>query len=126
MIIAVQLPWALTITIAGVVAIAILWYWVALDKPNVPASRRRIRRTSMVVMLVSLPVFVQSLSFINHQANPSQFVTTWTMLIVLLLLLIFTAIIDAVTTMKLHSEKQIQEMAKAAADMLNKARQGDE
>lgn len=125
MIVIALLPRALTIPIAALLAVAILWYWIALDKPNVAASRRRIRRASMVVLLVSLPVFVQALSFSNHQNNPSQYVIIWTMVLLLLVLLIITAIADALNTMKLHRDKQIQEMSKAAADMLTKARKGD-
>lgn len=123
MIFAAQIPWALTIPIAAVLAFAILWYWIALDNQNVPGSRRRIRRASMVVMLVSLPVFVRALSFISHQSNPSQFVIIWSMLLVLLLLLVITAFADVVNTMNMHREQQIKEMAKAAADMLAKARE---
>ncbi len=126
MIIAAQLPGAVTIPIAAVLAFAILWYWIALDKPNVPASRRRIRRASMVVLLVSLPVFVQALSFSNHQTNASQYVIVWSMALLLLVLLVITAIADALNTMKLHRDKQIQEMARAAADMLAKARKDNQ
>lgn len=125
MIVAALLPWALTVPIAIVFGIAILWYWIALDKPDVPASRRRIRRASMIVLLVSLPVFVRVLSFISHQSNPSQFVIIWSMLLLLVLLLVITAIADVVNTMKIHREQQLQEMAKAAADMLARAREDD-
>ena len=126
MIIAAQLPWVLTVPIAIVFGNAILWYWIALNKPNVLASRRRIRRASMAVLLVSLPVFVRAISFINHQANPNQFVIIWSMLLLLLLLLVITAIADAINTMNIHREQQIKEMAKAAADMLAKAREDDQ
>ncbi|MCH8822056.1 MAG: hypothetical protein IH984_00985 [Planctomycetes bacterium] len=126
MIVAALLSWVLTVPTSAVIAVAILWYWVALDKPDVPASRRRIRRASMIVLLVSLPVFVRALSFISHQSNPSQFVIIWSMLLLLLLLLVITAIADVVNTMKIHQEQQLQEMAKAAADMLAKAREDDQ
>lgn len=126
MIVVAQLPWALTVPIAAVLALAILWYWTSLGKPNVPPSRRRIRRASMLVLLVSLPVSVQALSFISHQSNPSQFVIIWSMLLLLLLLLVITAIADVVNTMNMHREQQIKEMAKAAADMLAKAREDDQ
>ena len=126
MIVAAQLPWVLTVPIAAVLAICVLWYWSTLEKPSVPPSRRRIRRASMIVMLVSLPVLVQALSFSNHQSNPNQFVVTWSMVLFLLLLVMITAIVDAVNTMKIHQEQQLQEMAKAAADMLAKAREDDQ
>lgn len=126
MIFAAQIPWALTIPIAAVLAFAILWYWIALDDQNVPGSRRRIRRASMVVMLVSLPVFVRALSFTNHQTNYSQYIIIWTMSLFLLLLLVITAIVDAVNTMKIYREHQLKEMARAAADMLSKSREGEQ
>lgn len=126
MIFAAQLSWAFTVPIAAVLALAILWYWIALDKPDVPASRRRIRRASMVVLLVSLPVFVRALSFISHQTDPSQFVIIWSILLLLLLLLVITAIADVINTMNIHREQQLQEMAKAAADMLKKAREDEQ
>lgn len=126
MIVAALLAWSLTVPMASVLAFAILWYWIALDKSNVPASRRRIRRASMVVLLVSLPVFVRALSFISHQSNPSQFVIIWSMLLVLLLLLVITAIADVVNTMNIHREQQIKVMTKAAAEMLAKAREDDQ
>ena len=126
MIIAAILPWVLTVPIAALIAIAIIWYWLALGKPDVPASRKRIRQTSLIVMLVSLPVLVRALSFVSHQANPSQFVIVWSMLLVLLLLLVITAIADAINTMNIHREQQIKEMARAAADMLSEAREDDQ
>ena len=126
MIVAALLPWVLTVPIATVGAICVLWYWIALEKPSVPPSRRRIRRVSMIVMLVSLPVLVQALSFSNHQSNPNQFVVTWSMVLFLLMLVMITAIVDAVNTTKIHREQQLQEMAKAAADMLAKAREDDQ
>ncbi len=85
MIFAILLPGTFTVPIAVVLAVAILWYWIALNKPDVPPSRRRIRRASTIVLLISLPVFVRALSFINQQVSPSQYVITWSMVLLLLL-----------------------------------------
>lgn len=126
MIVAATLPWVFTVPIAVLIAIAIIWYWLVLGKPDVPASRKRIRQTSLIVMLVSLPVLVRALSFVSHQANSSQFVIVWSMLLVLLLLLVITAIADAINTINIHRKQQFKEMAKAAADMLKKTREDDQ
>lgn len=126
MIIAATLPWVATVPTAALIAIAIIWYWFVLEKPDVPTSRKRIRRTSMIVMLVSLPVLVRALSFVSHQTNPSQYVIVWSMLLILLLLLVITAIADAINTMNIHRDQQIKEMARAAAGMLAKSREDDQ
>ncbi|MEE9130564.1 MAG: hypothetical protein V3T84_11145 [Phycisphaerales bacterium] len=123
MILAVHLPPALTIPSAIGLALWILWYWKCLDDPKVDAKRRRIRRASIVVMFVSLAPFVRALSFVDHKTNPTEYFISWLLVLFALGLVVVTAIIDAVNTVRMHHEEQIDEAAKASSDLRNVVKQ---
>ncbi len=115
MILAVHLPAAVTIPLALVVAGWIMWYWHRLAAPEVPDSRRRIRRASLIVMLVSQPILVQALSFANpHDTNPTAYVIAWLLVIFLVGLVLVTAGLDVLNTMRLQREQRRDRVIQAA------------
>ncbi len=119
MIGAVHLPPALTIPIAIGLALWILWYWKCLDDPKVDAKRRRIRRASIVVMFVSLIPFVRALSFVDYQTNPTGYVISWLLVSFAIGLVVVTAILDTLNTVRMHHAEQIDEAGKASYELRN-------
>ncbi len=113
MILAVSLPAAVTIPPALVVAGWIMWYWHRLAAPQVPDSRRRIRRASIIVILASLPILVRGLSFLDHATDHSQYIITWLLVLFTVGLVVVTAGIDLVNTLRIERKADRQRVAKA-------------
>ncbi len=123
MILAVHMPAAVTIPLALVVAGWIMWYWHRLAAPEVPESRRRIRRASLIVMLVSQPILVQALSFTNpHDTNPTVYVIAWLLVIFLVGLVLVTAGLDVLNTMRLQREQRRDRVIQAAVTLAEAAK----
>ena len=122
MILAVHLPAAVTIPLALVVAGWIMWYWHRLAAPEVPDSRRRIRRASLIVMLVSQPILVQALSFANSDTNPTAYVIAWLLVIFLVGLVLVTAGLDVLNTMRLQREQRRDRVIQAAVTLAEAAK----
>ncbi len=123
MILAVHMPAAVTIPLALVVAGWIMWYWRRLAAPEVPDSRRRIRRASLIVMLASLPILVQALSFANpHDTNPTAYVIAWLLVIFLVGLVLVTAGLDVLNTMRLQREQRRDRVIQAAVTLAEAAK----
>ncbi len=101
-----HLPPGVSIPVAIVLAFWMLWYWNRLGRQGFPDSRRRIRRASLAVMLSALPVSVQALSFLDFQAQPNQYAITWLLIVFLLGLVLVTAAMDTVNTLRLASRVQ--------------------
>jgi peptidoglycan/LPS O-acetylase OafA/YrhL len=101
MIAAAHLPAALTIPIALAVAVLILWYWLRLGAADVPVSRRRIRRASMVVMLAGLPVLVVAISYVDYKTQQGPYVIAWLLVLLCLALILLGAAIDVLDTLRL-------------------------
>ena len=98
-----HLPPGVSIPVAVVMAIWMLWYWKCLGRAGLPDSRRRIRRSSLAVMLSTLPVCVQGVSFLDFETQPNQYAITWLLIIFLLGLVLVTAALDTVNTLRLAS-----------------------
>lgn len=114
---AVHLAPLASITVAVALSAMLSWYLIRVGRADVPPSRRRIRRFSIVVMLVSLPVFVRGLSFIDPATDQRAYVTTWTLATFLVLVVIATAIMDAVNNLRLHQSQRRDAMHTAAIDL---------
>ncbi len=105
MSLAAHLPAWLTLPPALLLVGWMLWYWRALGRPQVPDSRRRIRRASLLVMLAGMPFFVQALSFLDAKAQPYSWATTWLLVMFCLALLVLTAGLDLANTVRLGRGK---------------------
>ncbi|MHC4218256.1 MAG: hypothetical protein ACYSU7_07330 [Planctomycetota bacterium] len=107
MIAAAHLSATLTIPVAVAAAVLILWYWAHLGHDDVPVSRRRIRRASLVVILIGLPIVVRALSFIDHQTQQGQYVVTWLLVLFCIGLVLIAAAIDLCDIVRLsHRERR--------------------
>jgi cytochrome c oxidase assembly factor CtaG len=115
----VHLPAQFTIPVLLLIAAAILWYWVRLGRENVPRSRRRIRRLSTGLMLIALPVLGKALSFVDPalDSQSSDYVMTWTVVLLFVVAVVVTAAIDVINSVRLHHAAQLVEMHEAAANL---------
>jgi hypothetical protein len=93
-----------TVPEALLLAAAVLWYWWRLGRRDVPVSRRRIRRASLSLVLVTIPVFVGALSFVDPQQRASTYIVLWSVGMLCVLLIMVTAVVDALNNIRLHRE----------------------
>ena len=122
MIAATHLSPAVTIPPALVVAGWLLWYWRQLAAPEVPDSRRRIRRASILLMLVTLPSLVGALSFLDTAAHSNQYVVTWLLVLFSTGLLLAAAAIDMLNTLRLGRRERHRRIIEAAVSLARSAR----
>jgi hypothetical protein len=109
----------LAIGLSGV----LVWYWLRLGCGEVPPSRRKIRRFSIAIMLLSLPMFVRALSYLDPEVDKRPYVVTWTLAIFMLLLVIATALMDAVNNLRLHQAQRQDALHEAAIDLAKAVRE---
>ncbi len=105
----------ITVPIAMIFGIACVYYWVRLGRPDTPAPRRRIRRFSLCIVLIELAVLVFASSLVDPEANPAEYVVGWTVAMFLLIGLVILALLDYVTTVRLHVEAVSQEIEDESA-----------
>lgn len=91
--------------------LVLVWYWFRMGASAVPPSRRRIRRVSVVLMLASLPMFLRGLSFLDPTVQPREYLLTWMIALLMLLLILITAIADVVNNMLIHRRLRGSAMA---------------
>ena len=115
MIAAAHLPAALTVSLAAPVVVLIVWYWVRLGADGVPRSRRWIRRSSMIVMLVGLPILVWALSFVDYTTQQGQYVISWLLVLFCIGLVLLAAAIDVFDTLRLSRQERRRTFLDAAA-----------
>jgi len=109
-------PW-ITLPGALVVLVALGWYWFHLGREHVPAGRRKVRRLSIVCMTLALPAFVRGLSYIDPDVHRPQYVAAWSIAILLMMLLFFTACADVLVTLRVQRKVQDGELRDAAGDI---------
>jgi hypothetical protein len=131
MIAAVHLSLRMTVPLALLIVVGLAWYWTALAEEEVPVSRRRVRRSSMVLMLVSLPAFVLGLSVFDPAVDQIAYVITWLVAIALVLLVFLGALLDVAVSMRIQREQYERDMRQAAAELreameTQRERQGDQ
>ncbi|MDA0975099.1 MAG: hypothetical protein O2927_03945, partial [Planctomycetota bacterium] len=73
MLLETDLPPAVAIPLAALLAVGCLWYWRRLDRRDVPESRRRIRRFSLLLILTTLPGLVWCSSLLDHRVDPQAY-----------------------------------------------------
>jgi hypothetical protein len=119
MIAAVHLDPRITMPIAILVAAGLMWFWFRLGRPEVPASRRRVRRLSVLFMLLSLPAFVRGLSFLDRKvpADQGDYLLAWSIGLLLALAVFLTACVDILVSMRLHRREYEKEIERAGAEL---------
>lgn len=99
------------VPIAMLLGMACVYYWIRLGRPETPPPRRRIRRISLGVVLIELVALVAASSFIDPDLNPAEYVVMWTVAMFLLIGLVILALLDYVTTVRLHVSAMSEEIA---------------
>lgn len=102
---------------AALALVWIAWYWVRLGRADVPVSRRKIRRTSLVLMAISLPIFVRALSFLDPKTDPVDFMRTWLLALLMIIIVLASAGIDALNNLRLHQAIAHEEIRRAARQL---------
>lgn len=125
LIAAVHLSPSITVPVAVVAGIALGWLWWWQGREGVPTSRRRLRRISIVGMLMLVPMLVAGTSLIDPDVEPRRYAEVWTLLIGILLIVVALAVADALNTLRLHareasdaSDAIARELAEVAARRL--------
>lgn len=99
------------------VAALIIWYFLRLGRDDVPVSRRRVRRVSLIAVLATLPMLVRVFSFVDPEQQPTAFIIWWSLIFVMILLIVATALLDMVNNFRLHHETMQAELHDAAAEL---------
>jgi hypothetical protein len=107
----------LTVPLALVIAGFIVWYWMRLGHADVPASRRIIRRVSMMLMLIALPMFLNALSFLSPESDRDRYIIAWTLALGTILLVIITAGVDALNSVRLLRRAHESEVQDASIEL---------
>lgn len=115
MIAAVHIDPRLTGPVAILLAGYLVWYWMRLGRDDVPASRRRLRRLSISFMLLALPNFVAGLSYIDANVNGAAYIVSWSLSILLMVIIFFTACADYLLTMHLHRQAYLADVMRKRA-----------
>jgi len=118
---AVHVSPVVSITTGALLWLVLVWYWMRLGKPDVPRTRRRIRRVSSAIMFVTLLALIAALSYLDDQAHRGAYMLTWAIVTLLLLMVIATAFIDAANNLRLHREARHRAVVDAASDILRTA-----
>ena len=100
---AAHLPTPVVLPVAIAAGALLLWYWARLGVAAVPVSRRCLRRTSVVVILVALPLLVRAVAFIDPDTAPHAYVMTWLFVLGGLLVVVVLAMVDLLNNVRLHS-----------------------
>ena len=116
-----------TVPAAILIALLLVWYWRRLGRRGVSRLRRRVRRISLGIMLLSLPNFVRGLSFLDPVVDQTQYLVSWSAAMVLILLIFATACADALVTLGHQRQQYDRELAESGVDVLQAIRkhQGD-
>ncbi len=117
-----------TVPLAVLGAAWIALYWRQLGREETPPVRRRVRRVSIAVLLILLPLLVLGMSFLEPTTQPVLFVTTWSLALLMVLVVILTALLDALISMRLHRAQLKEEVRRASVDVaraLHQPRRGE-
>jgi ABC-type nickel/cobalt efflux system permease component RcnA len=109
-------PW-ITIPIAAVVVVGLVYYWLRLGHAAVPPTRRLIRRWSVAIMIVTCADLVVALSFADHATRPEFYVAVWSGVLVLLFIIVLIAFVDLMNSLRLQRREFEHEAQTAASEL---------
>lgn len=100
-----------SVPVAALIAAALCLYAAQLARSGVPASRRWIRGVSLGLMTLTLGLMLTGLSFVDSAVDKKDYVYTWTLALIALILVLCTAAADFVNSMRLISVELDEEQA---------------
>ncbi|MEM7228713.1 MAG: hypothetical protein AAF432_07855 [Planctomycetota bacterium] len=122
----IHLSPSVTVPTLIVVGLMLAMYAWSLGHPAVPESRRHIRRLSVMLMIISLPVFAKGLSFVDGDVDPRGYAIAWTVAIGFIIVVVITAFVDMVNNLRLYRIERADQVRGAASDLvdaINEARE---
>jgi hypothetical protein len=91
-----MLPWWISIPLAVLLAVALVWYFMRLGRPGVPRGRRWLRRASVVLALAGLAPLVRALTFAHPHEDRLAFAVAWSTVLFVIVACLFLAVIDVI------------------------------
>ena len=95
-----MIPALVSVPIACVLAIALLWYFARLGRSDVPVLQRRVRRTGIVFALAALVPLVRALTFVHPHEDRVAWATAWSVALLALVLWFLLAIVDVILVLR--------------------------
>lgn len=99
----VHMPPVATVPLGVVAMVFLVLYWIRLGRPDVPRSRRIIRRSSIAIALVQIPLLFVSLSLVDPVVHPRAYILCWLACLLLVVLIVVVAMADVVNNFRLHA-----------------------
>ena len=95
-----MIPALVSVPIACVLAITLLWYFARLGKSDVPVLQRRVRRTGIVFALAALVPLVRALTFVHPHEDRVAWATAWSVALLAHVLWFLLAIVDVILVLR--------------------------
>jgi phosphatidylglycerophosphate synthase len=95
------IAWWISVPLAGLLMAVIVAHVMSLQRPEVPASRRRIRSAAGVLMLLLTPLLAFALSH-PIASRPRSMAIAWLGVVVLLAVIVGLAWLDAFNNLRLY------------------------
>ncbi|CAN5758079.1 hypothetical protein BH11PLA1_BH11PLA1_21410 [soil metagenome] len=109
------------LALGGPMIIAAGLYTLLIQRVHMPASRRRLRTASGILLMLTLGALVYALTAVST-ATPRTFVIAWCVVVALTGVLLLLALLDLVNTARLHSAQRARLAEQQAARMVLEAR----
>jgi len=105
-----MVPWFVSVPVAMVVIAALAWYFMRLGRPEVPRSRRMLRRLSIAFVASATASLVIGLTFIHPHENRVGFALAWLAVSVSVIACAVLAAVDVVVTTRqgLHEFRELK------------------
>jgi hypothetical protein len=95
-----MIPAVVSVPLAMVLALALLWYFARLGRNDVPVLQRRVRRTGIVFALAAVVPLVRALTFVHPHEDRVGWATAWSIALLALLFWFLLAIVDVIIVLR--------------------------
>lgn len=106
--------------LASVIILAMAWYWPRLSRPEMPVTRRRIRRASLLIGLLGLIAATLGFGIIDPDARPMPYFAAWGAASLAIFVVVMLALLDALVSLRMH-RTAMTSMRRERAATLGKA-----
>ena len=126
MIAAVHVDPVITVPAAVCLAAGIVWYWFRVGRCWKARGRRGVRRASLAFMVISLPALVRGLSYCDPELEPREYMISWSVATLLVLMVLATGCIDGVLTLGTHRRQYRDAVRRVSEEVAEAARKDAE
>ena len=107
----------LSIGLGGLLLLTCAWYWQRLGRREIEASRRGIRRASLVLAALAIFALVRAASFVDSEISPADYVTSWLAAIGLIFLFVLLVGLDLINSFLIYRRMLLQDALLAAQEI---------